>query len=88
MTNALSAFAQWQLLSTYLLAYALLNELQAAAENKLVLVGCLLLAANLVTLFVALYLQINEGDRKLELSLTVAEGEMRETELTHEHEQM
>jgi hypothetical protein len=87
-TNALSTFAQWQLLSTYLLAYALLNELQAAGDSKLALVGCLLLAANLVTLFVALYLQINEGDRKLELSLTIAEGEMRETELTHEHEQM
>ena len=38
-TNALSSFAQWQLLSTYLLAYALLVELRAADEKKLVLVG-------------------------------------------------
>ena len=41
-TNALATFGQWQLLSTYLVAYALLVELQAAGENKLVLIGTLL----------------------------------------------
>ena len=87
-TNALSSFAQWQLLSTYLLAYALLIELHAADENKLVLIGTTLLLANVLTLFVALYLQIREGDRKTELSLTLAESEMREAESKHEQDQM
>ena len=81
-------FAQWQLLSTYLLAYALLIELKGAPESKLVLVGTLLLLANITTLFVALYLQVREGDRQVELSLTLAESEMREAELVHEQEQM
>ena len=80
-TNALASFAQWQLLSTYLLAYALLVELNAADEKKLALVGTLLLLANLITLFVALYLQVVHGDRHIELSLTLAESEMREAEL-------
>ena len=79
---------QWQLLSTYLLAYALLIELNAAPESKLILVGTLLLAFNLITLFVALYLQVTQGDRHVELSLTLAESEMREAELVHEAEQM
>ena len=87
-TNALSSFAQWQLLSTYLLAYSLLVELKSAPESKLVLVGALLLLANLVTLFVALYLQVVHGDRQVELSLTLAESEMREAELVHEQDQM
>ena len=87
-TNALSSFAQGQLLSTYLLAYALLIELRAAGDAKLVLVGSLLLCANVVTLFVALYLQIAEGDRRVQLNLTLAENEMRECELVHEQEQM
>ena len=87
-TNALSTFGQWQLLSTYLLAYALLIELKAAGESKLVLIGSLLLAANVGTLFLALYLQVGEGDRRAQLSLTLAENEMRETELLHEQEQM
>ena len=87
-TNALSAFGQWQLLSTYLLAYALLTELSAAPQSKLVFVGTVLLLCNLYTVFAALYLQINEGDRRVELSLTLAEHEMRETELEHEQEQM
>ena len=87
-TNALSSFAQWQLLSTYLLAYSLLIELKSAPESKLVLIGTLLLFANVLTLFVALYLQIWEGDRRVQLSLTLAENEMRETELLHEQEQM
>ena len=46
------------------------------------------LAANLVTLFVALYLQVSQGDRQVELALTLAESEMREAELVHEQEQM
>ena len=79
---------QWQLLSTYLLAYALLIELNAAPESKLILVGATLLAFNLITLFVALYLQVTQGDRHVELSLTLAESEMRECELVHEQEQM
>jgi hypothetical protein len=87
-TNALATFGQWQLLSTYLVAYALLVELQAAGEQKLVLIGTLLLLANVVTLFVALYLQVEEGDRRAELSLILAENEMREAELLHEQEQM
>jgi hypothetical protein len=87
-TNALSSFAMAQLLSTYLLAYALLVELRVADESKLILVGSLLLAANLTTLFVALYLQVTQGDRQVELSLTLAESEMREAELVHEQEQM
>ena len=87
-TNALSTFAQWQLVSTYLLAYALLYEVKAASESKLVLIGTLLLCANLVTLFLALYLQVNEGDRRIELALTLAENEMREAELEHEQDQM
>jgi hypothetical protein len=77
-----------QLLSTYLLAYALLIELNSAPESKLVIVGTLLLAANLTTLLVALYLQVTQGDRQVELSLTLAESEMREAELVHEQEQM
>ena len=77
-----------QLLSTYLLSYALLIELRAANESKLVLVGSLLLALNLTTVFVALYLQVTQGDRHVELSLTLAESEMRECELVHEQEQM
>ena len=44
--------------------------------------------ANIITLFVALYLQVREGDRQVELSLTLAESEMRECELVHEQEQM
>ena len=44
--------------------------------------------ANIITLFVALYLQVREGDRQVELSLTLAESEMREAELVHEQEQM
>ena len=87
-TNALSSFAQMQLLSTYLLAYALLVELKSAPESKLVLVGTLLLLANVITLFVALYLQIREGDRRTKLALTLAENEMREAELLHEQDQM
>ena len=87
-TNALCTFAQWQLLSTYLLAYSLLTELKAAPANKLVLVGSLLLSINLMTLFVALYVQVREGDRHVELSLTLAEREMREAELTLEQDQM
>ena len=87
-TNALATFGQWQLLSTYLVAYALLVELQAAGENKLVLIGSLLLCTNVVTLFVALYLQLWEGDRQVQVSLTLAENEMREAELLHEQEQM
>ena len=87
-TNALSTFGQWQLLSTYLLAYALLVELRVADESKLVLIGTLLLLANLATLFLALYLQVGEGDRRVQLNLTLAENEMRETELLHEQEQM
>ena len=87
-TNALSSFAQGQLLSTYLLAYALLIELHAAGDAKLVFVGSLLLFANVVTLFVALYLQVAEGDRHVQLSLMLAENEMREAELLHEQEQM
>ena len=83
-----TSFAQWQLLSTYLLAYALLFELKGAPESKLVLVGTLLLLANIITLFVALCLQVREGDRQVELSLTLAESEMRECELVHEQEQM
>ena len=77
-----------QLLSTYLLAYALVVELRSAPESKLVLVGTLLLALNLTTLFVALYLQTQEGDRRTKLSLTLAENEMREAELLHEQDQM
>ena len=77
-----------QLLSTYLLAYALLVELRVADERKLILVGTLLLFLNLTTLFVALYLQVGQGDRQVELSLTLAESEMREAELVHEQEQM
>ena len=77
-----------QLLSTYLLAYSLLFELNSAPESKLILVGTLLLSCNLVTLFVALYLQVTQGDRQVELSLTLAESEMREAELVHEQEQM
>ena len=77
-----------QLLSTYLLSYALLIELRAANESKLVLVGSLLLSCNLVTVFVALYLQVTQGDRHVELSLTLAESEMRECELVHKQEQM
>ena len=87
-TNALSSFAMWQLLSTYLLAYALLFELKSAPESKLILIGGLLLASNLITLFAALYLQVTQGDRQVELSLTLAESEMRECELVHEQEQM
>ena len=87
-TNALSTFAQWQLLSTYLLGYALLFELKSAGESKLIIVGTLLLAANLITLLFALYLQIIQGDRHVELSLTLAESEMREAELVHEQDQM
>ena len=87
-TNALSSFAQWQLLSTYLLAFALLIELKSAPESKLVLIGLLLLASNLITLFVALYLQVTQGDRQVELALQLAESEMREAELVHEQEQM
>ena len=116
-TNALSSFANWQLLSTYLLAYALLIELKTAPEGKLLLVGTLLLCgacvravplsplvivcvrcavaqlpapllANIVTLFVALYLQVVQGDRRVELSLMLAESEMREAELVHEQDQM
>ena len=45
-TNALSSFAQGQLLSTYLLAYALLIELHAAGDAKLVFVGSLLLGGD------------------------------------------
>ena len=41
-TNALSAFGQWQLLSTYMLAYSLIVELKSAPEGKLVLIGTLL----------------------------------------------
>ena len=77
-----------QLLSTYLLAYALVVELRSAPESKLVLVGVLLTGANLLTLFVALYLQIREGDRRTKLSLTLAENEMREAELLYEQDQM
>ena len=44
--------------------------------------------ANIITLFVALYLQVREGDRQVELSLPLAESEMREAELVHEQEQM
>jgi hypothetical protein len=87
-TNALSSFAQMQLLSTYLLAYALVVELRSAPESKLVLVGTLLLFANVLTLFAALYLQIREGDRRTKLSLTLAENEMREAELLYEQDQM
>ena len=87
-TNALSSFAMAQLLSTYLLAYALLFELKAANEFKLILIGTLLLLANLVTLLVALYLQTNEGDRRVRLALTLAENEMREAELCFEQDQM
>ena len=77
-----------QLLSTYILAYALIVELNSASESKLILIGTLLLSANLVTLFVALYLQVSQGDRQAELSLMLAEGEMREAELVHERDQM
>jgi hypothetical protein len=87
-TNALSTFACWQLVSTYLLAYALLVELKAANEFKLVLIGTLLLCANLVTLLMALYLQVSEGDRRVKLALTLAENELREAELLHEQDQM
>ena len=73
-----------QLLSTYLLAYALLIELNSAPESKLILIGTLLLLANATTLFVALYLQVSQGDRQVELALTLAESEMREAELVHE----
>ena len=75
-------------MSTYLLAYALLVELKSASDFKLVLIGTLLLLANLVTLLVALYLQINEGDRRVKLALTLAEHEMREAELCFEQDQM
>ena len=44
--------------------------------------------ANSITLFVALYLQVSQGDRQAELSLMLAEGEMREAELVHERDQM
>jgi hypothetical protein len=71
-----------------MLAFALLVELKSAPEKKLVVVGCLLLSANLITLFVALYLQIVQGDRHVELSLTLAESEMREAELVHEQATM
>ena len=67
---------------------ALLVELRVADESKLVLVGTLLLLANVATLFLALYLQVGEGDRRVQLNLTLAENEMRETELLHEQEQM
>ena len=76
------------MLSTYLLAYALLVELNSAPESKLILIGILLLFANLITLVVALYLQVTQGDRQVELSLMLAEGEMREAELVHERDQM
>ena len=76
------------MLSTYLLAYALLVELNSAPESKLILIGILLLFANLITLVVALYLQVTQGDRQVELSLMLAEGEMREAELVHEQDQM
>jgi hypothetical protein len=66
----------------------LLIELRAAPESKLILVGTLLMLANIGTVFVALYLQITEGDRRVELSLILAEHEMRETELEHEQQQM
>ena len=81
-------WVQWQVLSTYLLAYLLLTELKGAPESKLVLVGVALLLLNLMTLVVALYLQVREGDRHVELSLTLAESEMREAELVQEHELM
>jgi len=71
-----------------MLAYSLLTELKGAPESKLLLVGCLLLALNVMTVFVALYLQVREGDRQVELSLTLAESEVRECELVHEQEQM
>jgi len=77
-----------QLLSTYLLAYALLIELNSAPESKLILIGTVLLSLDLATLFVALYLQVTQGDRQVELALTLAESEMRECELVHEQEQM
>ena len=41
-----------------------------------------------MTLAVALYLQLREGDRHVQLSLMLAESEMREAELLHEQEQM
>ena len=66
----------------------MLVELKSAPESKLILVGALLTFANIVTVFFALYLQISEGDRRVELSLTLAEHEMRETELEHEQQQM
>jgi hypothetical protein len=65
-----------------------LVELRVADESKLVLVGTILLLANVCTLFLALYLQVGEGDRRVQLNLTLAENEMRETELLHEQEQM
>ena len=71
-----------------MLAYSLLTELKGAPESKLLLVGCFLLLLNAMTLFVALYLQVREGDRHVELALTLAESEMRESELVHEQEQM
>ena len=71
-----------------MLAYALLVELKSASDFKLVLIGTLLLLANLVTLLVALYLQTNEGDRRVRLALTLAENEMREAELCFEQDQM
>jgi hypothetical protein len=66
----------------------LLVELNSAPESKLILIGILLLFANLITLVVALYLQVTQGDRQVELSLMLAEGEMREAELVHEQDQM
>jgi hypothetical protein len=87
-TNALATFGQWQLLSTYLVAYALLVELKSASDAKMFFVGSLLLLLNVFTLFFALYLQVVHGDRHVELSLMLAESEMREAELVHEQDQM
>jgi len=57
------------------------------SEPRIVTVFCCAVA-NVVTLFVALYLQITEGVRHVQLSLTLSENEMREAELLHEQEQM
>ena len=80
-TNLLANIAYLQLLTTYLVAYALQTELEDAPQRKTLLWGVILLLVNLITVLLAVWLQVTEANRRAVLQLMLLEREIREAEL-------
>ena len=67
----------------YLVSYMLLTELYYARQQKIVIWGVLLLLVNLVTVTLAIALQISESSRQTIIHLMLLEVRARRRARTH-----